>query len=156
MGFVPSGFYAKVIKNEVIEMEKENLQILLNEKKSMGKDLRCAIEASDGVEISRLKQREKTIDSEVYSAQILALKVEIKELEAQLGLDRQNVLKAKETSKQTDSLVVAQITILREEIQRVNNEALAKLVAVKTAEKSANETGARLMELNQKLLTFIN
>jgi ABC-type Na+ efflux pump permease subunit len=136
-------------------MEKENLQNLLNEKSSLGKDLRLAIDANNGEEISRLKQREKSIDSEVFSAQILALKADIREVEARLALDRENVLQAKETSRQTDSLVVAQISVLREEIQRVNNESLAKLVAVKTSENCANETGGKLMELNRKLAEFV-
>ncbi len=132
-------------------MEKENLQILLKEKSSLGKDLRLAIEKSDGVEISRLKQREKTIDSDIYSAEILAIQAEIRELEAQQALDRQNVVRAEELSKETRSLVSSQVGVLREEIQRLDNEETAKRVAIKIAERSANETGGKLMRLREKL-----
>ena len=75
-------------------MEKENLEKLLSEKSSLGRDLRVAIDNGDGLEISRLKQREKTIDSDIFSAEIMALRSEIKEVEGQLLKDRQNVLKA--------------------------------------------------------------
>ncbi len=136
---------------EVIEMEKENLEKLLNEQGSLSSDLLCAIDANDGLEIVRLKEREKTIGSDVYCAEILALKAEIKELEMQLRLDGQNVLQAKEASKNADSLIGVQIGILREEVQKLNNEALSKLVAVKTSEKAVAETGGKLMKLREKL-----
>jgi hypothetical protein len=132
-------------------MEKENLQNLLNEKSSLGKDLRLAIEASDGEKISRIKQREKTIDSDIYSAEILAIQAEIRELEGQSVLERQNVVRAKELSKETGSLVGLQIGVLREEIQTLDNEATAKRVAIKIAETRANEIGGKLMKLREKL-----
>jgi ABC-type phosphate transport system auxiliary subunit len=131
--------------------EKKILNNLEAEKSNLSKNLRLAIEASDGVEITRLKEREKTIDSEIYSAEILAIQAEIKELEAQSVLARQNVVRAEELSKKAGSLVGLQIGVLREEIQTLDNEATAKRVAIKIAERSANETGARLMKLREKL-----
>jgi uncharacterized small protein (DUF1192 family) len=138
-----------------MEKEKENLQILLKEKSSLGKDLRSAIEKSDGAEITRLKQREKTIDSEIYSTEILAIQAEIIQLEAQQALDRQNVVRAEELSKETRSLVSSQVGVLREEIQRLDNEETAKRVAIKVAERFANETGGKLMKLREKLLEMV-
>ncbi len=131
--------------------EKKILNNLEAEKSNLSKNLRLAIEASDGVEITRLKEREKTIDSEIYSAEILAIQAEIKELEAQSVLARQNVVRAEELSKKAGSLVGLQIGVLREEIQTLDNEATAKRVAIKIAERSANETGAKLMKLREKL-----
>lgn len=136
-------------------MEKENLEKLLSEKSSLGRDLRVAIDNGDGLEISRLKQREKTIDSDIFSAEIMALRAEIKEVEGQLLKDRQNVLKAQELSKETDSLVVSQISVLRGEIQRLNEEAMGKLVGVKTAEKQLANTGVKLSKLREKLANLL-
>jgi hypothetical protein len=131
--------------------QREILNNLEAEKSNLSKNLRLAIEASDGVEISRLKQRQSTIDSDVYSAQILAIQAEIRELEGQQALERQNVVRAEELSKKTGSLVGLQIGVLREEIQTLDNEATAKRVAIKIAERSANETGGKLMKLREKL-----
>ncbi len=136
-------------------MEKENLEKLLNEQGSLSSDLLCAIDANDGVEIVRLKEREKTIDSEVFSAEILALKAEIKELETRLGFDRQNVLQAKETSKNADSLIGMQTSVLRGEIQKLDNEVMSKLVAIKIAEKGVFETEGKLAKLRERLSSML-
>jgi hypothetical protein len=132
-------------------MEKENLQNLLNERASLPSDLRSAIGSGNGSEIGRIKQREKTIDSDIYASEILAIQAEIRELETQQVLDRQNVVRAKELSKETRSLVGLQIGVLRQEIQTLDNEETAKRVAIKIAERLASETGAKLMKLREKL-----
>jgi hypothetical protein len=131
--------------------EKEKLQELQEEKSSLESNLLLAIDASDGEEISRLKQREKTIDSDLFSAQILALRAEIDQVDAQLRLDREGISKAQALTKQTDALVISQVSVLRGEIQKLNNDSLAKLVAVKMAEQQLATTGARLRELREKL-----
>jgi hypothetical protein len=130
---------------------KENLEKLLDEKSSHGRNLTFAIDANDGLEISRIKQREKTIDSDIFAAQVLALKAEIAEVEAQLLVDGQNIVKAQELSRETDFLVASQNTILRGEIERLSGDAMAKLVGIKTAERQRNSTGARLSKLREKL-----
>jgi hypothetical protein len=134
---------------------KENLEKLLDEKSSLGRNLSFAIDANDGLEISKIKQREKTIDSDIFAAQVLALKAEIAEVEAQLLIDGQNIAKAQELSRETDFLVASQNSILRGEIERLNGDAMAKLVGIKTAERQRNFTGARLLELNRKLAEFV-
>jgi hypothetical protein len=132
-----------------------NLEKLLLEKSLLGSDLLSAIDNNDGEEIVRLKQREKTIDSDIFSASVLALKSEINEIEAQLRIDRQNIVKAQALSKETDSLVISQVSVLRGEIQKLNNDALAKLVAVKTSEQQLATTGAKLLELREKLSNLL-
>lgn len=136
-------------------MEKENLERLLSEKASLGRNLRLAVEAGDGVEISSLKQREKTIESDIYSAEILALQAEIRELQTQLEQANKKLLEAKETSLNTDSLVVFQVEILRGEIKRLNDDAFGKLIAVKTAEKVVFSTSGKLSEVRQKLAKML-
>jgi uncharacterized small protein (DUF1192 family) len=134
-----------------MEKEQEILQRLLLEKRNLGADLLSAIEKKDGDEIVRLKEREKTIDSELFSAQILALRAEIEEVEAQMWKDGENIVKAQALTKETDALVISQVGILREEIQTLNNDALSKLVGVRVAEQKRDATGARLRELREKL-----
>jgi hypothetical protein len=134
----------------------DNLEKLLSEKSSLGSDLISAVENSDGSEIVRLKEREKTIDSDIFAASVLALKAQIGEIEAQLLIDQQNIIRAKQLSKETDALVGSQSSVLREELQKINSDAMMKFVAVKHAEKQLGDTGFKLAECREKLSKLLN
>jgi multidrug efflux pump subunit AcrA (membrane-fusion protein) len=136
--------------------QKQILNNLQAEKASLSSNLKRAIDEGDGQEISKLKQREQTIDSDLFSAKALLLKAKIAELEAKQALNFERLAQAKLDTKECDALASVQITTLREEITRLSDLSFKKLNAVKLTENEIREIGFHISEAKRELENLLN
>ncbi len=136
--------------------QKQILNNLQAEKASLSSNLKRAIDEGDGQEISKLKQREQTIDSDLFSAKAMLLKAKIAELEAKQALNFERLAQAKIETKECDALASVQITTLREEITRLSDLSFKKLNAVKLTENEIREIGFHISEAKRELENLLN
>jgi hypothetical protein len=137
----------------------EQRQILNNletEKASLSSNLKRAIDEGNFLEISKLKQREQTIDIDLFGAKALLLKAKISELEAKQRLNFERLEQAKLETKDCDNLAGVQITTLREEITRLTDLSFKKLNAVKLAQNQIGETGFHISEAKRELENLLS
>jgi hypothetical protein len=136
--------------------QKKILNNLENEKASLASNLKQAIDEGDFLEISKLKQREQTIESELFSAKALLLKAKISELEAKQALNFERLAQAKLDTKECDVLAGVEIKTLRDEITRISDLSFKKLNAVKLTENEIREIGFLISEAKKELETLLN
>jgi hypothetical protein len=136
--------------------QKQILNNLQAEKSALPNDLRRATDNEDFSEVSRLKQRQGTIDADLFSAKAMLLKAEIAELEAKQALNFQRLAQAKIETKECDALASVQILTLREEITRLSDLSFKKLNAVKLTENEIREMGFHISEAKRELENLLN
>ncbi len=136
--------------------QKQILDNLQSEKASLARNLRLAADNGDGAEISRLKQREQTIDSELFSAKAMLLKAKITDLESKQALNFQKLTQAKIETKECDVLAGVEIKTLRDEITRISDLSFKKLNAVKLTENEIREVGFHISEAKKELENLLN
>ncbi len=79
--------------------QKKILNDLEAEKASLKSNLKRAIDEGDGQQITKFKQREQTIDSELFSAKALLLRAKIADLESKQALNFERLTQAKLDTK---------------------------------------------------------
>ncbi len=136
--------------------QKQILDNLKAEKSALPNDLRRATDNEDFSEVSRLKQRQGTIDADLFSAKAMLLKARIAELEAKQALNFQRLAQAKIETKECDALASVQITTLRDEIKRISDLSFKKLNAVKLTENEIREIGFHISETKRELENLLN
>ncbi len=136
--------------------EREILNNLETEKASLSSNLKRAIDEGDGQEISKLKQREQTIDNDLFSAKALLLKAKIAHLEAKQALNFERLAQAKLDTKECDVLAGVEIKTLRDEITRISDLTFKKLNAVKLTENAIREIGFHISEAKRELGNLLN
>jgi hypothetical protein len=136
--------------------QREILNNLETEKASLLSNLKQAIDEGNFLEISKLKQREQTIESELFGARALLLKGKITELEAKQTLNFERLEQAKLETKDCDNLAGVQITTLRAEITRLTDLTFKKLNAVKLTENEIREIGFHISEAKRELENLLS
>jgi hypothetical protein len=136
--------------------QKQILDNLKAEKSNLPTALRKATDNEDFSEVSRLKQRQGTIDADLFSAKAILLKAKIAELEARQALNFERLAQAKIETKECDALASVQITTLREEITRLSDLSFKKLNAVKLTENAIREIGFHISETKRELENLLN
>jgi hypothetical protein len=136
--------------------EREILNNLETEKASLSSNLKRAIDEGDGQEISKLKQCEQTIDSDLFSAKALLLKARISELEAKQTVNFERLAQAKIETKECDNLAGVEIKTLRDEITRISDLSFKKLNAVKLTENEIRDVGFHISEAKKELENLLN
>jgi hypothetical protein len=109
------------------ETAKRNLAELENEARYLPINLSAAIKASEAKEIARLKQREKEIESELFSARVLHLQTLIEAREMQSLETRERLTQAKLNSQEIDKVSAVELKILNDARTQINNKALSAL-----------------------------
>jgi hypothetical protein len=136
--------------------QRDILNNLENEKASLASNLKQAIDEGDFLEISKLKQREQTIDSDLFSAKALLLKGKIAELEAKQRSNFERLEQAKIDTKECDVLAGVEIKTLRDEITRISDLSFKKLNAVKLTENEIRDVGFHISEAKRELENLLN
>jgi hypothetical protein len=136
--------------------QREILNNLETEKASLLSNLKQAIDEGDFLEISKLKQREQTIDIDLFSARVLLVKARITELEAKQNSNFERLAQAKIETKECDNLAGVQITTLREEMTRLTDLSFKKLNAVKLTENEIRDVGFHISEAKRELENLLN
>ncbi len=136
--------------------EREILNNLEAEKASLKSNLKRAIDEGDGQQITKFKQREQTIDSELFSAKALLLRAKIADLESKQALNFERLTQAKLDTKQCDVLAGVEIKTLRDEITRISDLSFKKLNAVKLTENEIREVGFHISETKKELENLLN
>ncbi len=136
--------------------QKKILNDLEIEKGSLARNLKLAVDAGDFLEISKLKQREQTIDADLFSAKAMLLKSKIAQLESKQALNFQKLAQAKIETKECDVLAGVEIKTLRDEITRISGLSFKKLNTVKLTENEIREVGFHLSEARKELENLLN
>jgi hypothetical protein len=136
--------------------QKKILNDLEIEKGSLARNLKLAVDAGDFLEISKLKQREQTIDADLFSAKAMLLKSKIAQLESKQALNFQKLAQAKIETKECDVLAGVEIKTLRDEITRISDLSFKKLNTVKLTENEIREVGFHLSEARKELENLLN
>jgi hypothetical protein len=139
-----------------MENAKQILKNLENESSSLKRNLESAMEAGDSKEIIRLKQRQKDLPNEIFSARVLAVKGELTELEAQQVSYQRSAIEARQESKAFDVTAAAEIEFHRKEITRLNNLSFERIYAVKSAENILDLTRKEIGNKQQKLAELLS
>jgi septal ring factor EnvC (AmiA/AmiB activator) len=142
-------------KGEKTIMSKETLRNLENENLTLPEKLSAAVRAGNAEEITYLKHRERELPAEIFTARVMALRDEIQELEVDLSNDYQRLSEAKETLKNTDSLVTSQLAVLDQEKARLNHQVMAALVAPSRIQDEIRKKGDRISELKKQLAEIV-
>jgi hypothetical protein len=134
---------------------QETLQNLEREVGTIAELLSSAIQAGNGEEITYLKNRQRDLPSELFTARILAVKDEISRLESEITADYKRLAEAKQTAKDTDALISSKVEFLKSEIAELNQKSLADLVEPQRITDEINRKSNRIFELKKSLQSFV-